>query len=81
MIDLSMTLTELGKEGYPPEIIGYAEPWIVSPGDSVAIKVSTIAQLNVLVTDRHPEMGLGFDVKKHSRRPFGFLVLFCQLEH
>ncbi|TID25381.1 hypothetical protein E2P81_ATG04481 [Venturia nashicola] len=31
---------ELGKHGYPPEIIGYAEPWIVAPGDSVAIKVS-----------------------------------------
>ncbi|OKL63373.1 hypothetical protein UA08_01695 [Talaromyces atroroseus] len=26
--------------GYPPEIIGYAEPWIVAPGDSVAIKIS-----------------------------------------
>ncbi|OKL57211.1 hypothetical protein UA08_07367 [Talaromyces atroroseus] len=25
---------------YPPEITGYAEPWIVSPGDEVAIKVS-----------------------------------------
>ena len=47
-LDLAMSFTELGKEGYPPEIIGYAEPWIVSPGDSVAIKVSTIAQLNVL---------------------------------
>jgi hypothetical protein len=24
---------------YPPEITGYAEPWIVSPGSTVAIKV------------------------------------------
>lgn len=24
---------------YPAEIIGYAEPWIVAPGDTVAIKV------------------------------------------
>ncbi|EXJ88141.1 hypothetical protein A1O1_05069 [Capronia coronata CBS 617.96] len=27
-------------DGYPSEIIGYAEPWIVSPGDTVDIKVS-----------------------------------------
>ncbi|KIX03718.1 uncharacterized protein Z518_07271 [Rhinocladiella mackenziei CBS 650.93] len=26
---------------YPAEIIGYAEPWIVSPGDTVAIKISS----------------------------------------
>lgn len=26
-------------DGYPSEIIGYAEPWIVGPGDEVAIKV------------------------------------------
>ncbi|KAK5263775.1 hypothetical protein LTR99_010880 [Exophiala xenobiotica] len=25
---------------YPPEITGYAEPWIASPGETVAIKVS-----------------------------------------
>lgn len=30
---------DMGKIGYPPEIIGYAEPWIVAPGDLVAIKV------------------------------------------
>ncbi|KAH8784885.1 hypothetical protein F5883DRAFT_672081 [Diaporthe sp. PMI_573] len=28
------------KGGYPAEIVGYAEPWIVTPGDTVAIKVS-----------------------------------------
>lgn len=28
---------------YPPEIIGYAEPWIVSPGETVAIKVGHTA--------------------------------------
>ena len=34
------------KEGdYPPEIIGYAEPWIVGPGDSVAIKVRYVCLL------------------------------------
>ena len=27
-------------DGYPPEILGYAEPWIATPGDDVAIKVS-----------------------------------------
>ncbi|EXJ86338.1 hypothetical protein A1O3_03289 [Capronia epimyces CBS 606.96] len=27
--------------GYPPEITGYAEPWIVSPGDQVSIKISS----------------------------------------
>ncbi|OAL39952.1 hypothetical protein AYO20_00865 [Fonsecaea nubica] len=35
-----MPVPAVGKEGYPPEVIGYAEPWIVSPGESVAIKVS-----------------------------------------
>ncbi|KIW81561.1 hypothetical protein Z517_04587 [Fonsecaea pedrosoi CBS 271.37] len=35
-----MPVPAVGTEGYPPEIIGYAEPWIVSPGESVAIKVS-----------------------------------------
>lgn len=25
--------------GYPAEIIGYAEPWIASPGENVDIKV------------------------------------------
>ncbi|XXH02478.1 hypothetical protein Hte_008854 [Hypoxylon texense] len=28
------------ESGYSPEIIGYAEPWIVAPGDEVAIKIS-----------------------------------------
>lgn len=37
-----MTVMEIGKEGYPPEIIGYAEPWIVAPGEPVAIKVRTV---------------------------------------
>jgi hypothetical protein len=27
---------------YPLEITGYAEPWIASPGETVAIKVSDI---------------------------------------
>ncbi|KAK2596510.1 hypothetical protein N8I77_013397 [Diaporthe amygdali] len=26
--------------GNPPEIIGYAKPWIVAPGDNVAVKIS-----------------------------------------
>ncbi|TPX12998.1 uncharacterized protein E0L32_006643 [Thyridium curvatum] len=30
-------------EGYPAEIIGYADPWIASPGDMVEIKVSSTA--------------------------------------
>jgi len=38
-----MSAVRVGEEGYPPEIIGYAQPWIVAPGDSVAIKVSTLA--------------------------------------
>lgn len=36
-----MAATDVEGGGYPPEIIGYAEPWIVAPGDSVAIKVRT----------------------------------------
>lgn len=27
-------------DDYPPEIIGYTEPWIASPGDEVAVKIS-----------------------------------------
>ncbi|KAF7562665.1 hypothetical protein G7046_g1496 [Stylonectria norvegica] len=30
-------------DGYPAEIIGYADPWIASPGDQVSIKVSSTA--------------------------------------
>lgn len=32
------TICEVPKD-YPSEIIGYAEPWVVSPGDTVALKV------------------------------------------
>ncbi|KAH8803361.1 hypothetical protein F5884DRAFT_739703 [Xylogone sp. PMI_703] len=35
-----MASSVVDKSPYPPEIIGYAEPWIVAPGDSVAIKIS-----------------------------------------
>ena len=34
-----MAAVDITEDGNPPEIIGYAEPWIVAPGDSVAIKV------------------------------------------
>ena len=26
-------------QGYPPEIIGYTEPWIADPGESIDVKV------------------------------------------
>lgn len=29
-------------DDYPPEIIGYAEPWIVNPGDEVDVKVCEV---------------------------------------
>lgn len=32
-----------------PEIIGYADPWIVAPGDDVEIKVRREAQLSLQV--------------------------------
>jgi hypothetical protein len=32
------------KGGYPAEIVGYAEPWIVTPGDTVAIKVRSMKE-------------------------------------
>ncbi|CAO2655159.1 Nn.00g102230.m01.CDS01 [Neocucurbitaria sp. VM-36] len=35
-----MSANNIEEGGQPPEIIGYAEPWIVAPGDSVAIKIS-----------------------------------------
>lgn len=34
-----MAATCDGSGGYPPEIIGYTEPWIVAPGDTIAVKV------------------------------------------
>jgi len=34
-------------EGYPAEIIGYAEPWIVSPGDQVHIKVNLAMETRI----------------------------------
>lgn len=40
-----MAHSKVETEDYTAEIIGYAEPWIVAPGDSVAIKVSTKARL------------------------------------
>lgn len=30
------------RSNYPAEIIGYAQPWIVSPGDTVDIKVCSL---------------------------------------
>jgi hypothetical protein len=43
-----MAAADNGKESYPPEVIGYAEPWVVAPGESVAIKVSKHHQRNSL---------------------------------
>lgn len=40
-----MDSSSIGEEGYPPEIIVYAEPWIVAPGDSVAIRVTSATAL------------------------------------
>jgi hypothetical protein len=34
-----MSTVETPPTDYPSEILGYAEPWIASPGDSVAFKV------------------------------------------
>ncbi|ETI28136.1 hypothetical protein G647_00585 [Cladophialophora carrionii CBS 160.54] len=31
---------DIPPQGYPPEITGYADPWIANPGEEVAIKVS-----------------------------------------
>lgn len=33
-----VTLNELPQD-YPPEIIGYTEPWIADPGESINVKV------------------------------------------
>ncbi|CAH0024431.1 unnamed protein product [Clonostachys rhizophaga] len=35
-----MAAIDANSGSYAPEIIGYAEPWIAAPGDSVAIKIS-----------------------------------------
>lgn len=40
-----MATIENVPEGYPEEITGYAEPWIVKPGDTVAIKVKTTSPI------------------------------------
>ena len=37
-----MTTIDVPASNYPAEITGYAEPWIVSPGDTVEIKVGNL---------------------------------------
>ncbi|OAA53120.1 hypothetical protein SPI_09482 [Niveomyces insectorum RCEF 264] len=37
---MQMEATKANSGKNPPEILGYAEPWIVAPGDTVAIKIS-----------------------------------------
>lgn len=36
-----MATIDTPPKDYPPEIIGYIEPWIANPGDTVAVKVSS----------------------------------------
>ncbi|KAH8805087.1 hypothetical protein F5884DRAFT_708286 [Xylogone sp. PMI_703] len=36
-----MSTSDMPPEGYPAEIIGYVEPWIASPGDTIDVKVSS----------------------------------------
>ncbi|OAA64737.1 hypothetical protein SPI_03384 [Niveomyces insectorum RCEF 264] len=45
-------------DGYPAEIIGYADPWIASPGDLVDIKVSSTS---AKFTHRTVRLIQGFD--------------------
>lgn len=40
-----MTTIDVPPSDYPPEITGYAEPWIASPGDTVEIKVGNYSRL------------------------------------
>ena len=35
--------------GYPAEILGYVEPWIASPGETVDVKVSIYPYFAVLL--------------------------------
>ncbi len=44
-----MATVDTPPPDYPPEITGYAEPWIASPGETVAIKVSDISMALNLV--------------------------------
>ncbi|KAI1614982.1 hypothetical protein EDD37DRAFT_591039 [Exophiala viscosa] len=59
-----MAVSDVGKESYPPEIIGYAEPWIVAPGEPIAIKISctepeytyrTVRLIQGITLDHAPE--------------------------
>jgi hypothetical protein len=34
-----MGSSEIADQNYPAEIIGYVEPWICSPGETVDVKV------------------------------------------
>ncbi|KAL7756837.1 hypothetical protein ACKLNR_013830 [Fusarium oxysporum f. sp. zingiberi] len=38
---MTYTTVTLPPPGYPSEITGYVEPWIASPGDQIAVKVSS----------------------------------------
>lgn len=38
---ISITATE-APPGYPAEILGYVEPWIANPGETVAVKVCNL---------------------------------------
>lgn len=66
----------VGQEGYPPEVIGYAEPWIVAPGDTVAIKVSSIARSYMPTRVEYPEKYGGPYLEEHrSQRVASFAVI------
>lgn len=36
-----LSTISLGPANYPPEIIGFAESWIASPGEMVDLKISS----------------------------------------
>jgi hypothetical protein len=38
-LDINMGSSEIADQNYPAEIIGYVEPWICSPGETVDVKV------------------------------------------
>lgn len=37
---MAKTIDAPPTQDYPPEITGYADPWIASPGEMISIKVS-----------------------------------------
>lgn len=59
-------------DGYPAEIIGYAYPWIVSPGDQVSFKVTQLCdEASTPVIELQLRYVVGFNHSARVHAPYG----------